>query len=95
MGSVWQALAFGFAWLRARSGELFVSPQLPSGWRSLAIRVQIRGCPVRLRVSPARLEIAAARRLTVRVGAGGQRVRVGAGGIRLRQTGDGAFEEER
>jgi hypothetical protein len=48
MGGLWQALAFGFAGLRARGGVLEVDPQLPADWRSLEMRLAFRGRRVRL-----------------------------------------------
>ena len=50
MGSVWQALAYGFAGLRPRGDALVVDPHLPDAWPALEIRVQFRGVPVRLRL---------------------------------------------
>ncbi|MDH4365281.1 MAG: glycoside hydrolase family 65 protein [Acidimicrobiia bacterium] len=43
MGSLWQALAFGFAGLRPRRGRLGIDPRLPPSWGSLEIRVRFRG----------------------------------------------------
>ena len=43
MGGVWQALAFGFGGLRARSGRLHLDPVLPPTWSALEFRVRFRG----------------------------------------------------
>ncbi len=43
MGSLWQAVAFGFAGLRPRQGRLGIDPRLPPSWGSLEIRVRFRG----------------------------------------------------
>ncbi len=43
MGSLWHALAFGFAGLRPRRGRLSIDPRLPPSWGSLEIRVRFRG----------------------------------------------------
>lgn len=55
MGSVWQALAFGFLGLRPRGEMLAVDPHLPPEWSALELRVCFRGTPVRLRKERARL----------------------------------------
>ena len=50
MGSVWQALALGFAGLRPRQdGVLCMQPRLPAAWSALEVRVQFRGHAVRVR----------------------------------------------
>jgi trehalose/maltose hydrolase-like predicted phosphorylase len=55
MGSVWQALAFGFAGLRPRADALVVDPVLPHEWSALELRVRFRSVPVKLRVEPDRI----------------------------------------
>lgn len=65
MGSVWQALAFGFAGLRAGPDALTVDPRLPVSWRSLGVRVVYRGTPVRLRIEADRTWIEADRPTTI------------------------------
>jgi trehalose/maltose hydrolase-like predicted phosphorylase len=50
MGSLWQALAYGFAGLRPRGDALVVDPCLPDSWPSLEISVQFRGAPLYLRL---------------------------------------------
>ena len=52
MGSVWQALAYGFAGVRPRGEALVVDPALPAAWSTLELRVRFRGVAVRLRVEP-------------------------------------------
>jgi trehalose/maltose hydrolase-like predicted phosphorylase len=49
MGSVWQALAFGFLGLRADGPRLELDPQLPPAWRALEMRVRFRGASLRVR----------------------------------------------
>ncbi len=49
MGSVWQALVFGFAGMRARPDRLVVDPRLPNGWNALDVRVRYHGTAVRVR----------------------------------------------
>lgn len=65
MGSLWQALAFGFAGLRAHPGALTVDPRLPVAWRSLGVRVVYRGTPVRVRIEADRTWIEADQPITV------------------------------
>ena len=52
MGSLWQALAFGFAGLSPLGQALTVDPHLPKSWRALELRVQYRGAAVRIRIEP-------------------------------------------
>jgi trehalose/maltose hydrolase-like predicted phosphorylase len=53
MGSVWQALVFGFAGLRPRGAALALDPRLPTAWRALELRLRFRGSRVRVRIEPA------------------------------------------
>ena len=46
MGSVWQALAFGFAGLRPTRGRLRIDPRMPPAWGTLEVRVRFRGSRV-------------------------------------------------
>ena len=55
MGSVWQALALGFAGLRPSGDALRVDPVLPETWSALGIAVRFRDVPLRLRVEPERI----------------------------------------
>ena len=57
MGGLWQAMAFGFAGLRARSGSLHVEPVLPPQWSGLEVRVRFHGAAVHLRKERARLQL--------------------------------------
>jgi trehalose/maltose hydrolase-like predicted phosphorylase len=52
MGSVWRALAFGFAGLRPIGGALAIDPVLAPGWDALELRVRFRGSRVHVRVEP-------------------------------------------
>ncbi len=52
MGSVWQALVFGFAGLRPRGVALTIDPRLPEGWRALELRLRFRGSRVSVRIEP-------------------------------------------
>ena len=65
MGGLWQALAFGFAGVRARSGMLHVDPVLPPSWSALELRLRFRGAAVRLRKERARLSISTDRTIAV------------------------------
>jgi trehalose/maltose hydrolase-like predicted phosphorylase len=48
MGGLWQAIAFGFAGVRAHDGMLEVDPRLPADWPRLELRLAFRGHPVGL-----------------------------------------------
>ena len=50
MGGLWQALAFGFAGVRALGDRLTVDPRLPSAWSALRLGLRYRGVPLRLHV---------------------------------------------
>jgi alpha,alpha-trehalose phosphorylase len=50
MGSLWQALVFGFAGLRPAGDGLRLDPRLPGAWGALEIRVVFRGARVKVRV---------------------------------------------
>ena len=56
MGSVWRALAFGFAGLRPMGAALAIDPVLPSGWETLELRSRFRGSRVRIRIRPGAVE---------------------------------------
>ena len=67
MGSVWQALAFGFAGLRPTPEALQIDPRLPADWAALEVRVRFRGSSVRLRVEHTALTVTADPQASVHV----------------------------
>ena len=87
MGSVWQALAFGFAGLRAGPDRLVVDPRLPAGWGALEMRVRYRGARVQVRAEPGSVRLCTDARVPVEVA--GQAVMVGPGVSEL-PTGEGS-----
>jgi trehalose/maltose hydrolase-like predicted phosphorylase len=68
MGSVWQAIAFGFAGLRPADGVLRIDPHVPAAWRTLDIRVRFRGSQVRVRAASDHIEVSADPPIRVAVG---------------------------
>jgi alpha,alpha-trehalose phosphorylase len=48
MGSLWQALAFGFVGVRPAGDVLRLDPQLPDAWRALELGVRFREARVRI-----------------------------------------------
>jgi len=52
MGSLWQALAFGFAGVRPAGATLRVDPHLPAGWGALGLRLRFQGSRVTVRLEP-------------------------------------------
>jgi trehalose/maltose hydrolase-like predicted phosphorylase len=86
MGSVWQALAFGFAGARPKGDVLELDPVVPEAWGALELRLRFRGSPLRVHVSATSLEIRAEepRRIRLR---GGNVVTVGPGRRRWSRSG--------
>jgi trehalose/maltose hydrolase-like predicted phosphorylase len=50
MGSLWQALVYGFAGMRPSGDALRLDPRLPEDWRTLELGVVFRGARVKVRV---------------------------------------------
>jgi trehalose/maltose hydrolase-like predicted phosphorylase len=69
MGSLWQALAWGFAGVRPGGSHLELDPHLPSAWGALELCLVFRGSRVRVRIEHGRLLVTADP--PVRVSAGG------------------------
>jgi trehalose/maltose hydrolase-like predicted phosphorylase len=59
MGGVWQALAFGFAGIRANRDFVTIDPRLPPEWSGLELGLRFRGEPFRLRIEHESVEIEA------------------------------------
>jgi trehalose/maltose hydrolase-like predicted phosphorylase len=59
MGSVWRALAFGFAGIRPAGDALAIDPLLPPGWETLELRVRFHGSRVRIRIREGSVEASA------------------------------------
>jgi len=82
MGSVWQALAFGFAGLRPAGDALRVDPRLPPQWRGLDLRLRFRGTKLRLEIGHDGVEVVPEAPLAVGLG-DGEPVTVGPEGALL------------
>jgi trehalose/maltose hydrolase-like predicted phosphorylase len=67
MGSVWQALAYGFAGLRPVGDTLRIDPHLPHGWDALGLRVRFLGAAVRFEVDVDTVHVLADRPIRVAV----------------------------
>jgi len=67
MGSVWQALAFGFAGIRSRAEVLELDPRLPPDCNGLELRLRFRGVRLRVRIDPEGAAIASEAPLAVRL----------------------------
>jgi trehalose/maltose hydrolase-like predicted phosphorylase len=70
MGSLWQALAFGFAGLQLTADGIALDPHVPAGWTTFGLPVQVRGNAVRITVNGNQLEVHAATPITVALPAG-------------------------
>jgi trehalose/maltose hydrolase-like predicted phosphorylase len=82
MGSVWQALAFGFAGIRPLGDALAIDPRLPDAWRALELRLRFRESRVSVRIEPERTLVRADPPLRVAFRAG-EPVVAGPEGTRL------------
>ncbi len=87
MGSVWQALAFGFAGVRPWDGVLRLDPRLPREWKAVELRLRFRGSQVRLRMEPDVLAVWADPAISVRVEGTDVDWTVSPGGLRLQRVG--------
>lgn len=68
MGSVWQALAWGFLGLRPKEGALQIDPRLPPQWKALEVAACFRGSRLHLRAEPGSLLVRTDSPVTVAVG---------------------------
>jgi trehalose/maltose hydrolase-like predicted phosphorylase len=93
MGSVWQALAYGFVGARPRGDVLELDPVVPEAWRSLEMRLRFRGGRLRVAVAPTTLEIRADEPTRVRL-RGGIVMTVGPGARRWSRSGQ-RWKEDR
>jgi trehalose/maltose hydrolase-like predicted phosphorylase len=69
MGSLWQALAYGFAGVRPEHDSLAIDPRLPGAWHSLEVRVSFRGTRLTIRIEPDALVVTAEAPVALSVGA--------------------------
>jgi trehalose/maltose hydrolase-like predicted phosphorylase len=68
MGSVWQAIVFGFAGIRPANGVLHLDPRVPEAWGTLELRLRFHGSRVRIHMEPRVTEIHADPPIRVAVG---------------------------
>jgi trehalose/maltose hydrolase-like predicted phosphorylase len=68
MGTVWQAIAFGFVGLRAHGSHLGIDPHVPPSWGTTEVRVIFRGSHVRVQVDPESFTVTSDRPIGVSVG---------------------------
>ncbi len=59
MGTVWRALAYGYAGLRPAGNALAIDPTLAPGWETLDLRVQFRGSRVHVQINPESVQASA------------------------------------
>jgi hypothetical protein len=70
MGSLWQALAFGFAGLRLTSAGIALDPHLPRQWQSLTLRIQVRGNPLGITIRHDSVQVSSAEPVAIELPAG-------------------------
>ncbi len=87
MGSLWQALAFGFAGIRPAGAMLHVDPHLPAGWRALELRLRFRGSRVTVRLEHDAVFLQAEPAARFRVGGRRSPVLATPAGVRLGRRG--------
>ncbi len=61
MGSLWQALVFGFAGLELSDDGISLDPHLPSQWNAVEIPIHLRGVAMRLRIEHGKMRLTAER----------------------------------
>jgi trehalose/maltose hydrolase-like predicted phosphorylase len=52
LGGIWMLAVFGFAGVSLRADGMAIDPRLPSGWDSLAFRIQWRQRSLKIRIDP-------------------------------------------
>jgi len=82
MGTVWQAIAWGFAGLRAEGGSLRIDPRLPDQWQALRLRLRFRGANLKLVVEAGEARLTNDRPIRVLRGADTEPTRIGTGTTR-------------
>ncbi len=82
MGTVWQAIAWGFAGLRADGGSLRIDPRLPEQWEALRLRLRFRGANLKLAVEAGEARLTSDRPIRVLRGAVAEPTRIGTGTTR-------------
>ncbi len=85
MGSVWQALALGFAGARPREGMLELDPRIAPEWSLLELRLRFRAAQLKVGVSADAVEVSSDRPTLLSV-AGADPVIVGPGGARFQRA---------
>lgn len=79
LGTVWQALVFGFGGLRPTvDGALDIDPRLPARWSGFEIRVRFRGSRIQVRKQRGSCTVTASLPVTIR--ASGEKYEVGPSG---------------
>ena len=68
MGSVWHAVAYGFAGITVHDGTLRLDPHLPETWEALELRLRLRGVPVRILIDHQEITVEAATPVPLAVG---------------------------
>ena len=89
MGSLWQAIVFGFAGARMRGSRLRLDPRVPPAWDVLELPLHVHGAMVRVQADPEHAVVDAERPITVEVPGAGQLAVGGRRPLRLRRTGRG------
>jgi trehalose/maltose hydrolase-like predicted phosphorylase len=70
LGTLWQALAFGFAGLRLTHDGVALDPHLPPEWTMFRLPLQVRGCFLTITIRGDDLEIDAAANILIHLPGG-------------------------
>jgi trehalose/maltose hydrolase-like predicted phosphorylase len=92
MGSLWQALAFGFAGLRPSGSCLRVDPHLPDDWHALELRIGFRGARATVRAEGRTLTLTADPPVNFLVGDRKRPLTATPSGLRLKRRGHSWIE---
>jgi trehalose/maltose hydrolase-like predicted phosphorylase len=86
MGSVWQALAYGFMGARPRDDALTLDPKLPPEWSELLLRLAFRGAALRVHATHDHVHIAASAPIDIELSGRRVHCRAGETSFPIKQT---------
>jgi trehalose/maltose hydrolase-like predicted phosphorylase len=88
MGTVWQALAYGFGGVSAASDGLHLDPKLPSQWQRLELNLRYRSASVRVGIEHDTIDLSASSPTRIHLNDQESPVTATPSGVRLTRKGD-------